>query len=165
MNYMNTVKELNQILEEFFSARAQAFEQAVEALVRSLKSGRKLLVFGNGGSAAEADTSILTSVGNDSSFDDVFSRQIEALGESGDVALALTTSGKSPNVVKALQAARQKNMTTIALTGKSGCDIVPLCDYLLEVPSASTPRIQEAHLLLLHLLALELEKRLAGRSF
>jgi D-sedoheptulose 7-phosphate isomerase len=106
------------------------------------------------------DTSTLTSIGNDSSFDHIFSRQVEALGEEGDVAIALSTSGTSPNIVHALQVARGKKLVTIGLTGKEGGKIGPLVDYLVDVPSKKTPRIQEVHLLLLHILAQELEERL-----
>ncbi|MCK7499632.1 MAG: SIS domain-containing protein [Comamonadaceae bacterium] len=142
-----------------------------------------MLVFGNGGSAAEAqhfaaelvnglsrrdarpvaavalttDTSALTAIGNDRGFDFVFSRQIEALGSSGDVAIALTTSGTSANVLEALRSARAKGLVTIALTGENGSRAAPLADHLLDVPSRSTPRIQEAHLFILHVLAGRLE--------
>jgi D-sedoheptulose 7-phosphate isomerase len=145
------------------------------------------LIFGNGGSAAEAqhfaaelvnrflkdrpalaaislstDTSALTSIANDSSFERVFSRQIEALGREGDVAVALSTSGRSPNILKALSAARRKKLLSIALTGKDGEKLRPLADFLLDVPSADTPRVQEVHLVLLHLMAGTIEEALAG---
>ncbi|MGB8952635.1 MAG: SIS domain-containing protein [Candidatus Aminicenantales bacterium] len=185
MNYKDVVAELRRIGDEFFSTRGAVFMQAIQAITDSLKAGHKILVFGNGGSAAEAqhfasemvnkflinrpplkaialttDTSILTSIGNDTSFDSIFSRQVEALGESGDVALALTTSGNSPNVIQALQSAKQKKMTTITLTGKGGGKAAPLSDYLLDLPSGETPRIQEVHLLLIHLIVQEIEIRL-----
>jgi D-sedoheptulose 7-phosphate isomerase len=186
MKYRTVSEELSSLLEDFFQQKGLVLEKAAHALVKSLKSGHKVLVFGNGGSAAEAqhlaaelvnkfsrprkplraialttDTSALTSIANDSSYDLVFSRQIEALGDEGDVALALTTSGTSPNIAAALEAARKKKMLTVALTGEGGGKIGALVDYLLDVPSRSTPRIQEAHLVLLHLLAQELDDRLA----
>jgi D-sedoheptulose 7-phosphate isomerase len=142
------------------------------------------LAFGNGGSAAEAqhfvaelvnkflktrpalpavaltaDASVLTSIANDISFEAVFRRQVEALGDGGDIALGLSTSGRSANVVEGLAAARAKGLVTIGLTG-SGAALAPLADILLDVPSASTPRIQEIHLYLLHALAEDIETRL-----
>ena len=180
-----TVADLNRLLNDFFRTRAGVFSAAAEAIVLSVRAGGKVLIFGNGGSAAEAqhfaaelvngmrskdkppipaialttDTSSLTGIGNDRGFASVFSRQIEALGRPGDVALALTTSGTSPNVVEALKAARAKGLVTVGLTGEGGGDIGPLADHLLDVPSLSTPRIQEAHLFILHILAEKLEAR------
>lgn len=184
--YETTVGELNGILGCFFETRSGILEAAADALAASIQAGGKVLVFGNGGSAAEAqhfaaelvngmmrhdgppiaavalttDTSCLTAVGNDRSFAEVFSRQVEALGRPGDVAVALTTSGTSPNVVEALKTARAKGLVTVGLTGEGGGDAAPLVDYLLDVPSRSTPRVQEAHLFILHLLAERLEKSL-----
>ncbi len=150
-----------------------------------MKAGHKILVFGNGGSAAQAqhfaaelvnrflkerpalpaislttDTSALTSISNDISFDLVFSRQIEALGQTGDIALGLSTSGNSPNVIEAINAAKKKGMLTVVLTGRGGGKLSSLPDYLLDVPSESVPRIQEAHLFVLHLWAQMIEKDL-----
>jgi D-sedoheptulose 7-phosphate isomerase len=185
MDYKEITDNLREIIDEFFSTRTALFDKVIEIAAGSLKTGHKILVFGNGGSAAEAqhfaaelvnkflkpraplraialttDTSTLTSIGNDSSFDQVFSRQVEAFAEEGDVALALSTSGNSPNVILAIEAARKHKMATIALTGKGGGKIGPLADYLLDVACKKTPRIQEVHLLLLHILAQELEERL-----
>ena len=179
--------ELHGILGEFLRTRAGALDGAGQALAAAVRAGRKVLVFGNGGSAAEAqhfaaelvnglsrrdvrpvaavalttDTSALTAIGNDRGFDFVFSRQIEALGSSGDVAIALTTSGESANVLEALRTARAKGLVTIALTGEDPSLIALLADHLLDVPSRSTPRIQEAHLFILHFLADLLEKNAA----
>jgi len=178
-------REWSRILEAFYASRKDAYEQAVRACRQALGLGGKILVFGNGGSAAQAqhfaaelvnkflavrppiraaalttDTAVLTSIGNDMSFAAVFRRQIEALGETGDVALALTTSGRSPNVLEGLAAAREKGMVTIALTGGGGAAAARAADILLDVPSTSTPRIQEIHLFLLHQLAEDLESRL-----
>lgn len=182
MDYRTIQKEINRLLADFFRQKGALLEKAAGAIVESLESGRKVLVFGNGGSAAEAqhlaaelvnkfsrprralpavslttDTSALTSIANDSSFDLVFSRQIEALGAEGDIALALSTSGTSPNIVEALKAARKKKMVTIALTGEGGGRLGPLSDILLDAPSRSTPRIQELHLVILHLIAQEID--------
>ena len=176
--------ELHDILDRFFETRRGIFEAAGEAIARSVRAGGKVLVFGNGGSAAEAqhfaaelvngmqhrgrppipaialttDTSSLTAIGNDRGFALVFSRQVEALGRPGDVAIALTTSGTSPNVVEALKTSRAKGLVTIAFTGEGGGAVAPFSDYLLDVPSRSTPRVQEAHLFILHLLAERLEE-------
>lgn len=185
MEYHTVQEEISRLLTDFFSQKGPLLEKAAGVIVESLKSGRKVLVFGNGGSAAEAqhlaaelvnkfsrprralpavslatDTSALTSIANDSSFDLVFSRQIEALGAEGDIALALSTSGTSPNIVEALNAARKKKLVTIALTGEGGGRLGPLSDILLDVPSRTTPRIQELHLVILHLIAQELDDRL-----
>jgi D-sedoheptulose 7-phosphate isomerase len=185
MNYKDEIQDFRRIAEEFFENKGPLFEKVLEAIYQSLKSGHKIFVFGNGGSAAEAqhfaaemvnkfykvrqalcaislttDTSILTSIGNDSSFDYIFSRQIEALGKEGDVALALSTSGNSPNVMEALKIAKKMKMPTVVLTGKGGGKLAALPDFLLDVSSSDTPRVQEVHLLLLHLLAGELERRL-----
>ncbi len=186
MEYRTVQEEINRLLREFFEQTGTSLGKAADAIVKSLESGHKVLVFGNGGSAAEAqhlaaelvnkfsrprrplpavalttDTSALTSIANDSSFDLVFSRQVEALGNEGDVALALSTSGTSPNILEALTAAKKKGLVTIALTGEGGGKLGPLADFLLDVPSRNTPRIQELHLIVLHLIAQELDDRIS----
>ena len=183
------VVELTVVLGGFLRTRSGVLEAAAGAIAASVRAGGKLLVFGNGGSAAEAqhfaaelvngmrrdrrpmaavalttDTSCLTAVGNDRSFPEVFSRQVEAVGRPGDVALGLTTSGTSPNVVRALKTARAKSLVTVGMTGEGGGAIAPLADYLLDAPSRSTPRIQEAHLFILHLLAARLEEILGAQQ-
>jgi phosphoheptose isomerase len=150
---------------------------AADAIVEALNKGGTLLVFGNGGSAADAqhvaaelvgrfererqalaavalttDTSVLTSVANDYAFDRVFVRQIEALGRAGDVALGISTSGGSPNVLAGLVAARARGMTTIALTGRDGGEVGRAADVHVNVPSDSTPRVQEVHRTILHVM-------------
>jgi D-sedoheptulose 7-phosphate isomerase len=185
MDARKSLTELSEVAAAFLAARGPALAAALDALAGSLKAVGKVLLFGNGGSAAEAqhfaaelvnkflrvrpaiaalalttDTSCLTSIGNDVSYDVVFSRQVEALGRPGDVAIGLSTSGDSPNVIEGLQAARRKGLRTIALTGEGGGQVKPHAEVLLDVPSASTPRVQEAHLVLLHLLAEEIEERL-----
>jgi len=168
---------------------------AAEATAEASLQGRKLLVAGNGGSAADAqhlatefvcrleddrpamravalttDTSILTAVSNDYGFECLFARQIEALGQPGDVFLAISTSGNSPNVLRALEQARAMGIVTIGLTGKtggkmSGGNMPPLCDYCLRIPSEVTMYIQQAHLALEHIFTLLVEQRyLAGRA-
>jgi len=150
---------------------------AAEACISSLQSGGKILLGGNGGSAADAqhiacvlvsrfafdrpglpaialttDTSILTSIGNDYGFEMLFSRQVQAHGNRGDVFIGYSTSGKSVNILRAFEEARAREMVCIGLTGNRGGLMRELCDYLLEVPSADTPKIQEGHLLLGHIL-------------
>ncbi len=186
MEYRMIPDEVGRLLEDFLHQKGLLLEKAAHALVKALESGHKVLVFGNGGSAAEAqhlaaelvnkfsrprkplralalttDTSTLTSIANDSSYDFVFSRQVEAIGDEGDVAMALSTSGTSPSIVEALKAAKKKRLLTVALTGEGGGKLGPLADFLLDVPSRNTPRIQEAHLVLLHLIAQELDDKLA----
>jgi D-sedoheptulose 7-phosphate isomerase len=187
MKYRHVASELKSTLDDFFAVKAGVFERAVEDVVKSLQAGGRILVFGNGGSAAEAqhfaaelvnkftkerrpipamalttDTSCLTSIGNDIAFKEIFSRQVDAHGRPGDVAIALTTSGASANVIQGLKAARSKGLKTVAFTGAGGCATDPATiDHLLAVPATLTPRIQEAHLVLLHLMAEEIENRLA----
>jgi D-sedoheptulose 7-phosphate isomerase len=170
------------------SATAKQMEAPFAALVKccvdSLKAGGKLMFFGNGGSAGDAqhlatelavrykanrkaiaavalttDTSALTAIGNDLGFDELFTRQIEALGRAGDVAIGITTSGKSPNVTKALRLAKTMGIVPAALCGKGGGDLVGLASPLLIVPSDTTARIQEMHITLGQMLcgAIELE--------
>jgi D-sedoheptulose 7-phosphate isomerase len=152
-----------------------AMDRAVAATAEALAAGRPLLVCGNGGSAADAlhitgelvgrflrerralraiclnaDPAVLTAWGNDHGFDTVFARQVEAHAEPGGVLLALSTSGNSPNVLKALEAARARGMATIGLTGEGGGRMAPLCDHLFAVPSTSTPAVQQVHLCLYH---------------
>ncbi len=149
------------------------FLKLLAECVRALNAGGKLMFFGNGGSASDAqhlateltvrykgnrralaaialttDTSALTAIGNDFGFDQLFSRQIEALGKPGDVAIAITTSGKSPNILKALAQARQMGIVAAALGGKGGGGLHGLADPLLVVPSDTTARIQEMHIML-----------------
>lgn len=166
------------------AALAGAFAGLVSACVKSIRGGGKLMLFGNGGSAADAqhlateltvryksdraaiaavalttDTSALTAAGNDLGFDMIFARQIEALGRPGDVAIAISTSGKSPNVIEALRQASAMKLVTAALGGKGGGDLAGLADHLLVVPSDTTARIQEMHITLGQMLcgALEIE--------
>jgi D-sedoheptulose 7-phosphate isomerase len=170
------------------AALQSAFAGLVAACVKSIRGGGKLMFFGNGGSAGDAqhlateltiryksdraaiaaialttDTSALTAAGNDLGFDRIFARQIEALGKPGDVAVAISTSGKSPNVIAALHQAKAMQLVTAALGGKGGGDMAGLAEHLLVVPSATTARIQEMHITLGQMLcgALEIELGLA----
>ncbi|WP_066736688.1 phosphoheptose isomerase [Cupriavidus sp. D384] len=171
---------------------APHIDAAVERMVTALTSGNKILACGNGGSAADAqhfaaeligrfererpglaaialttDSSILTAIGNDYDFSVVFSKQVEALGQPGDILLALSTSGDSANVVAAIQAAHQRDMGVVALTGKGGGRIATLLDEFdihLCAPSDRTARIQEVHLLTLHCLCDGIDEALLGEA-
>ncbi|MBC6438930.1 MAG: SIS domain-containing protein [Rhodospirillales bacterium] len=162
----------------------EPFARLVDTCVASLRAGGKILFFGNGGSAGDAqhlatelavryvgdraaiaaialttDTSLLTAAGNDLGFDRIFARQIEALGREGDVAIGISTSGKSPNVLLALEQARSQGLVAAALSGREGGSLPGLADPLLIVPSAITARIQEMHITLGQMLcgAVEIE--------
>ena len=161
--------------------------EIVEAVSGCLKNGHKLLFFGNGGSAADSqhiaaefvskfnidrqalpaialtvDTSILTSCANDYHFDRVFARQVEALGQEGDIAIGISTSGNSPNVLNAMEEARRKGLRTIAFTGETGGKLKEQVDICLRVPSKITARIQEAHITVAHILCNIIEKELCS---
>lgn len=169
----------------FFDSNADSVVRAAELMVNSLRAGGKVLIFGNGGSAADAqhiaaelvnrlnydrppiaaialttDTSILTSVGNDSSFEDLFARQVGALGRKNDVAIAISTSGNSPNVLRAVAAARELGIKTIALAGRDGGKLAAAADLALVVESNATQRIQETHITIAHILCELVEEAL-----
>ncbi|MFZ9409752.1 MAG: D-sedoheptulose-7-phosphate isomerase [Burkholderiaceae bacterium] len=175
----NSLEASRQMVEQCLSDQAlqAALVKAVNCCVNALKSGGKLMFAGNGGSAAEAqhfsaemvgrflterkplasvalstDTSALTAIGNDYGYDQVFSRQVEALGRSGDVLIVLSTSGRSKNILAAMRAAAALGVATIAFTGREPREIGALADVVLNVPSSHTPQIQEGHLILGHLL-------------
>lgn len=151
-------------------------QDVVNAIVKSFKSGNRVYFAGNGGSAADAqhlaaefsgrfytdrlalpaealhcNTSYLTAVANDYSFDEIYARLIRGIAHSGDILVGLSTSGNSGNIIKAFHAAREKNVTTVGFTGETGGKLKPLSDFLFNVPSTDTPRIQEAHILLGHI--------------
>lgn len=163
--------------QAFLEGPLNAVLGAADAIAGSLRAGGKLLVFGNGGSAADAqhlaaefvnrflrprsalaalalttDTSVLTSIANDDDFREIFARQINALGRPGDVALAITTSGQSSNVLRGLEEARRGGLVTVGLTGRDGTLIRGLLDHWIPVESADTPRIQEVHITVGHIL-------------
>ena len=164
-------------------------ERAALACISCLKGSGKILLAGNGGSAADAqhiagelvsrfafdrpglsaialttDTSILTAIGNDYGYESLFARQIQAHGKNGDVFIAYSTSGRSPNILLALREARERGLICIGLTGNRGGPMAGLCDHILEVPSADTPKIQEGHLLLGHTLCGLIENTIFGAS-
>ncbi len=173
----------------FFDSHSERVAAAAGLMIRSVRSGGKILTFGNGGSAADAqhiaaelvnrftydrpplaaislttDTSILTSIANDSSFDLLFERQVRALGRPEDVALAISTSGNSPNVIKGVIAAREMGMKTIALAGRDGGRLASLVDIALIVESDSTQHVQETHITIGHILCDLLEREIYPRE-
>jgi len=173
------------VKRNFWEQEREKIFEAARVISEALRKGGKLLVFGNGGSAADAqhlaaefvnrfrcereplpalalttDTSILTAIANDYAFEEVFAKQIAALGQPGDVALGISTSGRSANVLKALEKARQKGLFTIGLGGGEGGGLPQVSDLLILVPSHETPRIQEAHLFFIHLLCELVEESL-----
>lgn len=188
------------MLQEIFDEHAQVFEeargrllpelqQAAELAEACLAEGHRVLVFGNGGSAADAqhfaaelvgrfeqnrralpaialtvDTSLLTAVGNDHGFDQIFARQVEALGAPGDLLVAISTSGNSGNVLRAAEKGREMGCRSIGLTGEDGGELAARVDVLIAVPSRTVARIQEVHELCLHALAAWLERRLCSET-
>lgn len=188
LNYLekqlNDSKKIHELVysdQEFI----QKIIKVIDVCVSAYRNNKKILCAGNGGSAADAqhivaelvsrfyfdrpalsaealtvNTSILTAIGNDYSYDYIFARQIEANGNSGDVFIALSTSGNSLNIISAINAAKSKGMIVIGLTGASGGKMKDLCDYFFLAPSQDTPRIQEIHILIGHLVCAGLEKAL-----
>jgi D-sedoheptulose 7-phosphate isomerase len=180
------LRESAQIKMQLAEAQAGAILEVIDAVIAALARGNTIFFFGNGGSAADSqhlaaelvgrftlerrplpalalttDTSILTSIGNDYGFDQIFLRQIQGLGRAGDVAIGLSTSGSSPNVLKAIDAARAGGMVTVALTGQSGGRLADRVDFCLRVPSKDTARIQESHITIGHLLCQGVDEALA----
>ena len=181
--------EHNDVARHTEAALSEAFAKLVQACAQSIRGGGKLMFFGNGGSAADAqhlatelivrykkdraaiaaialttDSSVLTATGNDLGFEKIFARQIEALGRKGDIAVAISTSGKSPNVIAGLRQAKAMGLVTAAFGANDGGSMPMHADHLLLVPSATTARIQEMHILLGQMLcgALEIELGLAA---
>ena len=165
----------------------ELYAEVAEQLIRAIRRGNKVLLFGNGGSAADAqhiaaefvgryyldrpalpaqaltvNTSTLTAIGNDYDYDQIFSRQIEAFGQAGDVAIGISTSGNSRNVIEALLTAKRKDMVTVGMAGESGGQLKAEVDYCICVPSRDTPRIQEAHILVGHILSELVEQAIFG---
>ena len=164
-------------------------QEVADECIAAYRQGNRILLAGNGGSAADAqhiaaefvgryafdrpglpamafttDTSMLTAIGNDYGFEQIFRRQLEANGNQGDVFIGISTSGNSPNVVAALQRSRELDIITVGLTGQGGGEMQSLCDYCLQVPSLSTPRIQESHIMLGHIICDLVEEALFGRQ-
>lgn len=168
----------------------QKIEDAVRCCIGALRAGNKILFAGNGGSASDAqhlaaelvgrlsyhrpgiaaislatDTSALTAIGNDYSFEEIFSRQVSAIGQKGDVLIGISTSGKSKNILKALETARSVGMSTIGLTGKTTPLLTDHCDFVLNVPASETSKIQECHIVLGHIICCLIEEDLYGLQY
>lgn len=183
----STIEESIQVERDVLDGLVDQIAAVADRVTEALGSGKKLLLFGNGGSAADAqhvaaelvgrlelerkalpaialttDTSILTSLVNDSGAETVFARQVEALAAPGDVVLALSTSGRSANVLAGIAAARKEGAFTIGLTGAEGQALADACDLAVLVPSTRTMRIQEAHILICHAICESVERALAG---
>ena len=170
-------KESSEVKTRFLKENLPKLLDVIKLISRTFEAGNKLFFFGNGGSAADAqhlaaefvnryiinrpplpaialttDTSILTSVSNDFTFSEIFAKQLRALGKESDVAIGITTTGNSPNIIKAFEVAKDMGMKTVAFTGNDGGAVGKMADFPLVVPSTSTPRIQEAHILIGHIL-------------
>lgn len=164
-----------------------ALGKIADEMAKALAAGHKILLCGNGGSAADAqhiagellsrfetdraplpavalttDSSVLTAIGNDYGYEQVFERQVRGLGAKGDVFIAISTSGRSPNILRALDAARERNLVTIGFTGAKGNDMAAKCDVLLRAPSDKTPVIQQIHITAAHIVCGLVERRLSG---
>jgi len=171
------LKEHNRVIEKILSDQTEKINEIARLIINCYKNGNKVILFGNGGSAADAqhiaaelvgkykierkslpaialttNTSILTSIGNDYGFDKIFERQIESLVEKGDVAIGISTSGNSENIIKGILKAKEKEAKTIAFTGRSGGKLKDIVDILLNISSDNTPRIQEAHITIGHII-------------
>jgi len=180
------IKQLIYNTKELMSLIREVSEKTIEVY----KHGNKTLIAGNGGSAADAqhiagefvskfyfdrpglasialttDTSIITAIGNDYGYEKLFSRQVQANGVKGDVFIGISTSGNSKNIIEALLECREKGIITIGLTGRHGGTMKDLCDYCICVPSDETPRIQEAHILIGHIICAVVEEELFGKGF
>lgn len=182
-------EEIKKIIENSIRVKEEipidGVREVCNIIINSYKKGGKVLVCGNGGSAGDAqhmagefvnrfliersplpclalttDTSVLTSIANDYNFDGIFSKQVEAFGKREDVLIGISTSGNSKNIIKAIETAKKKGMLTICLLGKDGGILSRLCDYPLIVKSSSTPRTQEAHILIIHIICEIVEKEL-----
>jgi len=179
-----------QILEQTIQQSAELINTMAMTMVTCFQQGKKILLCGNGGSAADAqhvagefinrfrlnrralpaialstDTSVLTAIGNDSAFENIFSRQVEALARSGDILVGISTSGTSPDVLKAMDAARANSMITMGFTGEKGREtMAPKCDYCLAVSSADTPRIQECQIFIWHVICGIVEQAIFTKS-
>jgi D-sedoheptulose 7-phosphate isomerase len=182
----DNLRESSQVLAKL-SESPETIKKIARVLVEAYKKGNKMVLFGNGGSAADAqhiatellggftihkraslpalalttDTSALTAIGNDFSFEDVFARQVEAMVNAGDVVIAISTSGNSENVLRGAKAGKARKATVVGFTGESGGKLKGECDLCLQVPSDSTPRIQEAHITVGHILCAIVEQVLA----
>jgi len=188
---LNIIKKSIKIKEKLFNSNKTLFDidKVAQKIIHAFKNDKKVILFGNGGSAADAqhlaaelvnkfyldrkslpaealtvNTSILTAIGNDYSFDRIFSKQLEGIGSKGDIAIGISTSGNSKNIIEGLKFAKEKKLYTIGFTGKSGGKINNIVDVCINVPSDDTPRIQEAHIMIGHIICEIVEKELFKES-
>jgi D-sedoheptulose 7-phosphate isomerase len=184
------IEETETVKKQFLQEGLTQLTSIIKLIADALETGNKLLLFGNGGSAAQAqhlaaefvnrffmdrpplpamalstDTSILTSIGNDYSFSEIFSKQIVALGREGDVAIGISTSGNSANVIRAIEVAKEMGLETVALTGNDGGDLAKMANHSLIVPSSNTPCIQEVHLAVVHILCEMVEAQIFRMTY
>ncbi len=192
---MNKREPIKNLIEESINAKKLLLnDELIDGIIRisdtiieALKSGHKLLIAGNGGSAADAqhmaaelvgrfykerrgyaaialtvDSSILTAIANDYSYDNIFARQIDALGQEGDIFIGISTSGNSKNIIEAVYESKRKHLKTIVLTGNNGGELIEISDYSFIIPSFITPRIQESHILIIHIICEIVENTLAN---
>jgi len=181
--------ESAQVKVRFAQENTDKIIEVVQLIAQTFRDGKKVILFGNGGSAMDAshiaaefvnrflmerpplpaialntDTAVLTSISNDYDYSQVFSKQLAALGNEGDVVIGLSTSGNSPNVIKAIEIARKNGMKTVVLTGGSGGKLAKLADYAFIVPTKQTPRIQETHITLGHTICQLVDEELFGKT-
>ena len=185
---INQIRESADVKNTMIVASVEDIEKAAEMMVKAVQNGNKILWCGNGGSAADAqhmaaelmgglrshdrpaiqsialttDTSFITACSNDTDYESIFSRQIEGLGSTGDILMAISTSGNSRNVVKAVESCKEKGITVIVLTGKTGGVLKDMGDVTISIPSDDTQRIQEGQLLAEHILCEMVEKSVTG---
>lgn len=183
------IKDSIHIKEQLIKTSLKVIAQVADEIVRAYQKGNKVVWFGNGGSAADAqhlsaellgkfyikrkalesvalttNTSVLTAVANDYGFSEIFARQVEALVNRGDVAIGISTSGNSPNVIRGIEQSKRQGAVTVAFTGATGGKLKGNTDYLVAVPSTDTPRIQESHIMIGHIICYLVEKELFGEN-
>lgn len=190
--FINEIKKTQDALQQMQSDDVFLLtaEKIVNCCVTALRNGKKILFAGNGGSAADAqhlsaelvsrlrydrpglaafalttDTSALTAIGNDYSFEHLFARQIEAVGQSGDVFFGISTSGKSPNILRAFEKAREKGITTVGFTRDIAPYFAERCDFVVNIPATETPKIQECHILMGHIICAMIEEEIYGKMY
>ncbi|PZT47483.1 MULTISPECIES: D-sedoheptulose 7-phosphate isomerase [Campylobacterales] len=187
-HFKDSISVKEQILND--DNLVELIKKASLEVIKAYKNGNKTLLAGNGGSAADAqhiagefvsrfyfdrpgiasialstDTSILTAIGNDYGYENLFSRQVQAQGNKGDIFIGISTSGNSKNIIKALEVCKEKGIFSIGLSGESGGAMNELCDICIKVPSSCTPRIQESHIVIGHIICAIVEEELFGKGF
>lgn len=187
-HFEDSIQVKNQILQD--KALIELIQKVALITTNAYKHGFKTMLAGNGGSAADAqhiagefvsrfyfdrpgipsialttDTSILTAIGNDYGYDRLFARQVQAQGVKGDIFIGISTSGNSTNIIEALKVCKEKEIISIGLTGQSGGKMADLCDYCIKVPSNCTPRIQESHIVIGHIICAIVEEEIFGKGF